>query len=270
MNWIKEIFGTAKPIIGMIHIKSLPGTPLYDEKGGVEKLIHAAKLDYVALTQGGIDAVMFCNEYDKPYLHKVGPEIIAAMTHIVSEVSRDGKIPFGVDVQWDPIAAIAVAHATGAAFVRGIFTGVYGSDLGLLNTSVGEILRFRKSIGANNVKLLYNIVPEFSEALGQRPIEKVAKTVAVSSLADVICVSGYMSGEQTPLEELKKVKEALPSTPVFANTGVRKETVADILKIADGCIVATCLKKNNKSCNPICMENVKEFMKVVYKVREEL
>ncbi|NPV69458.1 MAG: BtpA/SgcQ family protein [Firmicutes bacterium] len=262
-SWVKEVFGTEKPVIGMIHVQAMPGAPTYDEAGGMERLIRGAQADRDALVAGGVDAVMFCNEYDRPYLTRVGPEVIAAMTRVVAEVSRGLPVPFGVDVLWDPVAAISIANATGASFVREVFTGVYSSDLGLWDTCAGEALRFRRNIGATRVRLFYNIVPEFAAPLAERPLETVARTAVFSSLADGICVSGYMAGAATPLDALKKVKDTLPDTPVFANTGVTPETVAKILEIADGCVVGTAFKEDRKTFSPVSRANVVEFMEKV-------
>ena len=267
MSWIPDLFRTEKPIIGMVHLKALPGTPLYDESGGMAAIIERARQDFAALTEGGIDAVMFCNESDRPYELRVGTEIAAAMARVVTECIRGRDVVFGVDVLWDPVAAISIAHATGASFVREVFTGVYAGDLGLWNTNCAEAIRHKRRIGASNLKLLYNIVPEFSQAVEPRPTELVARSTVFSSLADVICVSGPMAGDGVPMAQLNSAKKALPDTPVFANTGVRHETVRDILGVADGAVVGTAFKLNRYTWNPVSKENVTTFMEIVREFR---
>lgn len=261
--WTESLFGGRKPVIAMVHLDALPGTALYNEEKGLESICRNAAQDYDNLVAGGIDAVIFCNENDKPYSKSVGPEIVAAMTEIITNVTAGkNKIPFGVDVQWDPMAAIAIAKATGAAFVRGIMCGSFCGDLGLFMPDTEKIIRYRHSIGADNVKLLTNLSPEFSYSLDGRDICLVAQTVIKSSLIDGLCVSGVMAGTAAPFEQLKKIKSAVADTdiPVFANTGVNGQNVSGILEIADGCITATCLKVEQNSKNRIDVTNVRKLM----------
>ena len=154
MTWLKEKLGTEKAIIAMCHFDALPGDPHFDEEGGMEKVIEHAKADFLALQEGGVDAVMFSNEFSLPYLTEVRTETVAAMARIIGELKPLIKIPFGVNVLWDAKKSLDLAKAVDAVFVRDIFTGVYGSDFGLWHTNVGETVRHQKQIGAQNVKLL--------------------------------------------------------------------------------------------------------------------
>ena len=268
MEQVVEIFRTRKPILGMVHLGPLPGTPKSDRALGLKTVLQNAKDDFLALMEGGISAAIFCNEGDKPYLFKVGPEIVASMAYVVSEVTRGIDLPFGIDIQWDPMASIAVANAVQAGFVRGIFTGTYASDLGLFAPSAATLLRYRNDIGAGHVKLLFNLVPEFTSALGSRTLADTARSTVTSSSADVLCVSGYMAGTPTPIDDLRKVKQTVTATPVFANTGVRHETVAQVLQVADGCVVGTCFKQDGKPENRVSVHNVRRFMNIVREIKE--
>ena len=260
--WTDELFGAVKPVIGMVHIQALPGTVLYDSAAGLEKVLEHARQDYESLVEGGISGVIFCNEFDKPYSMGVEPHIVAAMTHIVSQVIRGGSpIPFGVDIQWDPKAALAVARATGASFIRGIVCGTYCGDYGILAPDTEGILAYRHKIGADHVKILSNLVPEFSSCLDSRDIRLRAMTAVKSSLVEGLCVSGAMAGTQAPYEQLQGVKECIHEAAVFANTGVNFDNIDRILAIADGCCVATCLKKNSDPRERVDEENVRKLMK---------
>jgi len=270
MTWINELFGVQKPIIGMAHLRALPGNPLYDEMGSMRGIVEAAREDLESLRRGGVDAVMFCNENDRPYTLHAGPEVVAAMSSAVTELVRGLDRPFGVDVLWDPIAAIAIGHATGAHFVREVFTGAYAGDMGVWSAEGARALRFRREIGARNLRLLFNVVPEFAISIAPRPQEQVVKTAVFSSLADAVCVSGFMAGADVPLEELRKAKAALPETPVIANTGVRLENVEQILSVADAAVVGTSFKKGRQTLHPVDERNVAEFMAVVRKIRASL
>lgn len=266
-EWIEALFRQSKPVIAMAHLPALPGTPRYDEDGGIRLLVERVRPDVERLAAGGVDAIMFCNEDDRPYVFKAGIEQIAAMSRVVTECAPR-QIPFGVDFLWDPFAAIAIAHATGASFTREVFTGVYESDMGLWAPSAGEMMRFKRRIGAANLRVFYNVVPEFASALGMRSVAQRAKSAIVSSLADVILVSGPMAGEEPPIQVVREVKKLIPDFPVFMNTGARTENVAEFLGVADGVIVGSSLKKDGYTWNPVDGDRVRAFMDQVHRARK--
>ena len=269
MNWIKDVFGTEKPIIAMCHLQALPGDPKYDKEGGMALIVEKARHDLLGLQEGGVDAVMFSNEFSLPYLTKVRTETVASMARVIGELQADIKIPFGVNCLWDPKASLDLAVATNARFVREIFTGVYASDFGLWNTNCGDVVRHQHEIGAENVKLLFNIVPEAAKYLTDRDIESIAKTTVFNCNPDVLCVSGATAGSATNPETLLRTKTAVgKALPVFANTGCRKDTIEDILKVADGAVVGTTFKVNGTFENLVDIDRVKEFMEVVHSVRK--
>ncbi len=267
MKWIRETFGTEKPIIAMCHFRALPGDLYYDADGGMEKVVELAWQDLNNLQEGGVDAVMFSNEFSLPYLTKVRPETTAAMGRIIGELKRDIRVPFGVNVLWDPYASIDLAAATGAAFIREIMSGVYASDFGLWNTDCGEISRHRARLGQQKLKLLYNIVPEASVYLGNRDVASIARTTVFNCRPDVICVSGATAGVGTDKGVLTRVKEAIPDTAVFANTGCRIDTIADMFTVADGAVVGTTFKKDGKFENLVDRDRVAAFMDKVRSIR---
>lgn len=262
-NWLREVIGTGKPIIAMCHLLPLPGDPGYDRTGGIGKVLEAARRDLHALQEGGVDAVMFSNEFSMPYLTKVRTETVAAMARIIGELMPEIKVPYGVNVLWDPIASLDLAAATDAKFVREIFTGVYASDFGLWNTQCGETVRHQHAIGAENVKLLFNIVPEAAAYLSQRDIVEVARTTVFNNKPDALCVSGLTAGAETDQQTLRMVKEAVPNSVVFANTGVRPQNVVAQLAIADGAVVGTTFKEDGVFENPVDARRVREFMQIV-------
>ncbi len=267
MEWIKEVFGTCKPIIAMCHMPAMPGDPYYDKLAGMTKVLDSARRDLHALQNGGVDAVMFSNEYSLPYLTEVRPETVAAMARVIGELQSEISIPYGVNCLWDPIASLDLAVAVDAKFVREIFTGVYASDFGLWNTNCGKVVRHQREIGAENVKLLFNIVPEAAAYLAPRGIESIAKTTVFNCRPDALCVSGLTAGSATDMSTLEKAKSAVGDTPVLANTGCRKETIESILKLADGAVVGTTFKFDGKFENNTDVSRVKAFMEVVRSCR---
>ncbi len=139
-----------------------------------------------------------------------------------------------MDYLWDPKLPLAVGMATGGSFVREVFTGVYESDMGLWNTDVATMLRYRHNIYADHIKVFYNVTPEFASLLGTRSVGDRAKSAVVSSLADGILVSGMTAGMEPRMDILKEVKEAVgDSVPVLLNTGGKAENIKDYLAIAE-------------------------------------
>lgn len=265
--WTEEILGTKKPIIAMCHLGSLPGDPYYDPKGGMKAVVDWARKDFLALQNGGVDAIMFSNEFSMPYLTKVETVTVAAMARVIGEIMPEIKIPFGVNVLWDPARSLDLAVATGAKFVREVFSGVYASDFGLWDLNTGAIIRHQRAIGAQEVKCLFNIVPEAAVYLQHRDIAEIAKSTVFNHRPDALCVSGLTAGTETDASTLKRVKEAVPDTVVFANTGVRISNVAEQLSIADGAVVGTTFKFDGKFQNHVDQSRVKEFMDKVRSLR---
>jgi membrane complex biogenesis BtpA family protein len=256
-----------KTVIAMVHIGALPGTPLFDAKGGLAKLIDGVAADIERLQAGGVDAVMFGNENDRPYVFKAPPEGVAAMTAVVQAAKPSLRVPFGVNYLWDPLASVAIGAATGASFVREIFTGLFASDMGLWQPDAAGAARLRRNLGRDDMKLLFNINAEFAYSLDQRPIELRAKSAVFSSLADAILVSGPLTGQPVDQAQLRAVREAVANVPVFANTGVNIDNVRDILELADGVVIGTHFKRDGDTWNPVDGERVERFMDVVAKLR---
>lgn len=269
MSRLKAIFGDLrKVIIGMVHFLPLPGSPLYDDKQkGLNEIERFIREDLIALQNGGIDAVMFCNENDRPYKFQADPCSIAVMSMVIGRLKDHIKVPFGVNILWDPKASLAVAKATGAQFIREIVSGTYISDMGFWDTNVGEVYRYKRLIEASEIAIFFNICAEFASRLDSRPLEVIAKSVAFSCLADVILISGPMTGAAPDRESIARVKKEV-GVPVFINTGLKVDTVDNLLSAADGAIVGTSLKKNGVTWNQVEERRVKELMVKVNRLRE--
>src|SRR5579885_3673467 len=255
---LETLFGRAKPVIAMLHLLPLPGRPLYDSKGGMQATVDALRRDLDILQEAG---------GDRPYALHIDRAQSAAMAAAIGELRPHIHLPYGVDMLWDPLAALAVAQAVRASFVREVFTGAYDSDMGLWQPDAAAALDYRRQIGAERVRLFFNIEPEFARPVSPRPIGALAHSVVVSSLADVILISGPMAGAETNLDPIREAKAAVPGTPVLANTGVRIETVRTTLAVADGVIVGTGLKQHGYTWNPVDPERVRRFMDEVHAAR---
>jgi len=253
-----------KAVIAMAHIGALPGTPLYRADGGVARLIDEVARDVENLQRGGVHAIMFGNENDRPYRLKAPPEGVAAMTAVVAALKPLLKVPFGVNCLWDPVASVAIACATGAAFAREIFTGAFASDMGIWQPNAADALKLRRDLGRPDLKLLFNINAEFASSLDTRPIELRAKSAVFSSLADAILVSGPLTGHPVEASDLKRVREAVPDVPVLANTGVRIDNVGEIFAHCDGCVIGTHFKIGGDTWKAVDPDRVKRFMDFVH------
>lgn len=266
--WTEDIFKVKKPVIAMLHLLPLPGDPSYDEEGGMEKVINRAERDLDALQKGGVDGILISNEFSLPYQRNVDTQVVASMARIIGQMKDKIKIPYGVDVLWDPYKVFDLAVAVDAKFVREVFTGAYASDLGLWELNYGEIVRHRKAVGAMEVKALFNIVPEAASYLGERDVVEIAKSTVFNCQPDGLCVSGLTAGASTDSQTLRKVKEAVDSTMVFANTGVRLENVEEQLSIADGAVIGTTFKKEGQFFNEVDEDRVRAFMSKVKELRK--
>jgi hypothetical protein len=251
----------------MVHLGALPGAPLHDFHGGMEAIIEGARKDLAALQTAGVDAVMFGNENDRPYELQVDTASTAAMAYVIGRLRNEIRVPFGVNVLWDPMATMALAAATGAVFAREIFTGLYASDMGLWAPDAGKAMRYRNALGRSDLAMLYNVSAEFADSLDRRSLPDRARSAVFSSIADAVLVSGQITGEAAKLSDLEAVKKALPKVPVLANTGVKHATVADVLKIADGCIVGSSLKVDGDTWKAVDPERAADFMAIARKAR---
>ena len=244
----------------MAHVPPLPGTPLFDAKLGVRGLIDQVKRDTDLLLEAGFDAILFCNEGDRPYQLHAGLEASAVMARVVTEC-RPSDRPYGVDYLWDSQCALAIAVATDASFMREVINGTWESDMGLWEPDAAKLLRDRRSFGREDLAIFANITPEFASSIGVRTAGQMAKSTVVSSLADVILVSGPMAGSEPDLNVVAEVRASLPpEIPVLLNTGAKAGTIAKFFQHANGCIVGSDLKRDGYTWNEVDPERAKKFI----------
>ena len=266
----RKLFNTYKPVIAMVHLGALPGSPLFDPKLGLNGIIENARNDLRALQAAEVDGIMFGNENDRPYEFEVDTASTATAAFVIGKLQNDIKVPFGVNMLWDPMSTIALGVATGAHFVREIFTGTYASDMGHWNPNAGQAMRYRDRLGRSDMLMFYNISAEFAHSLDKRKLSDQARSVVFSSIPDAILVSGQITGEAAPMSDLQSVKQVLSNTPVLANTGVKHETIEDVLRISDGCIVGSSLKFKGNTWQAVDPKRAEEFMKKAKNFRNSL
>lgn len=270
MTWLDETFHVAKPVIAMCHLAALPGDPGFDSLGGMKAVVDRARRELAVLQEGGVDGVMFSNEFSLPYLTTTEPITAISMARVIGELLDEITIPHGVNVLWDGVASIDLAMATGARFVREIFTGVYASDFGLWNTNVGGASRHRARVGAGHVKLMFNIVPESATYLAARDLTALTRSTVFATAPDAICVSGLTAGAPTDTQQLAIVKAAAGAVPVIVNTGVNASNAADQLSVADAAVIGTAFKRGGRFEDEADIDRVRELIGVVRQFRSTL
>ena len=214
---------------------------------------HALR-DAEALARGGVNAVIFENFGDVPFLTgPVPPEAIAAMAVVIDRVAKSIDVPFGVNVlRNDPIAALGLAYATGGEFIRvNVHTGVMVTDQGIIEGGAAETVRRRSGLGAD-VKLLADVLVKHAVPLGEQDIRDAAKAAVQRGLADALIVTGPFTGEEADMSDVRVVKEAAPEgTPVLVGSGVTEGNIGAYLEWADGVIVGTSVKVGGEVSNPV-------------------
>lgn len=253
-------FKTDKPLIGCVHLTALPGTPHYDPTVSFKEQVERAKREAIALQEAGFDALIFANEGDRPYLSTVGPEVIAAYTRIAAETLSVVKIPYGCGVLVDPVAAIAIAKALDAKFIRAYISGVYADMCGLNVFKPGEILRYRRNISAEDVNIYCYCDAHGGTSLDTRTQSDIADTAfSVLDPAGVL-VPGQHAGLAPSFAEVEAIKKRFPDKPILIASGVTPDTVKEALRISDGMVVGTYIKKDGILWNEIDPERARFFV----------
>jgi membrane complex biogenesis BtpA family protein len=257
---LDAIVGVPRAVIGMVHLPALPGSPRWG--GSIAAVIDAALADAEALRAGGADALLVENYGDVPFApDTVDPATVAAMAAAVVEIRRAMPLPVGVNVlRTDARAALAVAVAGGARFIRvNVHVGAVVTDQGLIASRAAETLRYRRLLG-QDVKILADVQSKHGAPLVPVPIELEARDCVARGLADGLVVSGRATGEPTSLDDLKRVRDALPDVPLLVGSGVTWDRAAELLSIADGLIVGTAVKRDGLVANPVDARRVRRIV----------
>lgn len=271
-SMIKDIFSRQKPIIGMVHLRPLPGSPLYDrELFSMEKIIEVAVKEAKLMEDAGVDGLQVENIWDYPYLkgEKIGNETAAALAVVASKVKDAVSIPIGINCHLNGGAtALCCAVAAGAKWIR-VFEWVnaYISHTGLTEGIGGEVARLRSTLKANDVKFFCDINVKHGShfVISDRTVSDQAKD-AESEGAEVLIVTGFETG-QAPTPE--KVAECANNVkiPVFLGSGTTLNNIDSLLATADGAIVGSWFKEDNDWKKPVDYQRTKDFMDKVKSFR---
>lgn len=248
---LTDLFRREKVLLGMVHLLPLPGSPRWG--GSLQAVLEGALEDAKALEAGGMDGCLVENYGDAPFTPgAVDPATVAAMAAVVAELRRVTALPVGVNVlKNDARAALAVASATGAGFIRvNIHVGAVVADQGIIQGDAYGTLRYRRMLSAD-VKIFADVLAKHGAPLAPLDVEQEARDAAYRGLADALIVSGKGTGEPTDLARLRMVRQAVPDRPVLVGSGATPETVRRLLEVADGVIVGTSIKRDGKLANPV-------------------
>ena len=229
-----------KLVVGMLHAPPLPGSPRYE--GDMAAVAAAVVREAEAWAAAGADALMLENFGDAPFhADHVEPATVAALAALAAAVRAAVGLPLGINVlRNDGAAAVAVAAATGAAFVRvNVLCGARVTDQGLIQGNAAVVARLRRSLGATHVRVLADVQVKHSAALAERPVEEEVADTLHRGMADALVVSGSTTGRAVDGGKLAAVRRAAGAAPVLVGSGVRADTVAQLAPHADGFIVGT-------------------------------
>jgi uncharacterized protein len=255
------LFSKPKPIIGMIHIGALPGTPA--SKQSIDQIIAQAEQEAAIYRDCRIDGVIIENMHDVPYLRgSVGPEIVAAMAVIGRRVKQESQLPTGIQILAGAnIEAIAVAHAAGLDFIRAEgYAFAHVADEGLIESSAARVLRYRRMIGADRVQVWADVKKKHSSHAITADITLGATAEAVEFMrGDAVIVTGNVTGDPPRPQDVQEIK-AHCRLPVLIGSGIDADNIADFYQAADGFIIGSYFKVDGNWANEIDSGRVEKLM----------
>jgi membrane complex biogenesis BtpA family protein len=269
-NALDDLFATPKPVIGVVHLKPLPGAPRYDG-GPVRDIYAAAVADARVLAAGGLDGIIVENASDMPFCRPedIGPETVAALTAACIAVRGAVDTPIGITcVANGVIPALAVAKAVGATWVRANqWVNAYVANEGILNGPAAQALRFRSAIKAENIRIFADVHVKFGAhaITADRTVSEQA-TDAEWFDADVLIATGSRTGSPTRVDEVEQVRHGT-NLPVLVGSGLAADQVAELFAVADGAIVGQWLKKGGLWWEPVDPRRVEQMMNAVRRTR---
>lgn len=262
-----QLFGVEKPIIGMVHLRPLPGSPQYD--GDLTEVLETAAKEARILEEGGVDGIQIENMWDLPYLKpkNIGPETVASLTVAAFRIAQMVKVPIGINCHLNgAIQSLAIALATSAKWVRVFeWTNSYISNAGLIEAAAPWAQRYRSFIGAKNVRVFADVQVKHGShfIISDRSIQEQAHDLELCG-ADAIIVTGTKTGSHPEIDTLKKLYKTM-DLPILIGSGLTTENAKELLEMADGAIVGSYFKREGNWKNELDMERVKRFMEIAKK-----
>lgn len=256
-----SLFARSKPVIGVIHVGALPGTPRSSQT--VAELVASAREEAKIYRECGVDGLIIENMHDVPYMRaEVGPEIVAAMTAIATEVKNECRLPAGIQILAGAnIEAMAVAHAAGLDFIRAEgYAYAHVADEGLIQASAAKLLRYRRMIGADRVQVWTDVKKKHSAhaITADVSLGETAETVEFMG-ADCVIVTGSATGQAPKVADVREAKSHC-HLPVFLGSGISEINIGEFYDEADGFIIGSSFKVGGLWSNTIDPTRVTQFI----------
>lgn len=245
-------------IVGVVHLRALPGSVRGASARSFQSILDLARRDALTYAEGGANAIIVENFGDVPFVkNQVAPVTVAAMTRAVTAISDASGLPVGVNVlRNDVISAVAIAAVSGGTFVRAnVYVGAAVTDQGLIEGRAAEVQALIQSLDTP-VAVWADVDVKHAAPLAARPIGELAEDAVERGLAAAVIVSGRATGAPAAVEDLRAVRQALPTAPVYVGSGVTVATLPALLEIADGAIVGTAAKVDGIISNPVSAKRV--------------
>jgi uncharacterized protein len=269
-NALTALFARHKPVIGVVHLPPLPGSPGYDGQT-MQAITDFALTEAERYRAGGMDGLIVENHGDIPFAKpdRLGAETAACMAVITDAVRRAIGLPIGVNVLANAaLVALAVAKAAGAQFVRvNQWANAYIANEGLIEGPAAEATRYRTWLHAQPVRIFADVhVKHGAHAItADRSLEELARDVEFFD-ADATIVTGERTGDAAAMDELRAIAAAT-TLPVLVGSGVTPANVGETLAVADGVIVASALKRDGVWWNPVDPDRLAAFAEAVERAR---
>jgi hypothetical protein len=264
---LEELFGMEKPVIGVVHLLPLPGSPEF--KGDLGAVFDRMEQDVIAYVEGGVDGLIVENYGDAPFLKDhVPPHTVALMTHLARKAVETSGLPVGVNVlRNDAEAALSIAYATGCRFIRvNVHTGAMITDQGVIEGRAGHTLRLRKHLGAN-VRIFADVHVKHGNPMKPIDFKQAVCDAVERGKADALIVTGPGTGKRTRLTRVRQARASAPGTPVLVGSGVSVENVEGMFQESDGMIVGSSLKRGGSAGRAVSPERIRAFMERVVALR---
>ncbi len=260
---LENLFGVSKPVIGVIHLLPLPGSPNFE--GQLEIVCLRAEQEAAALSTGGVNAIIVENFFDAPFTKgRVDVATACALALVAQRVAAVVDIPVGVNVlRNDGLTALAVAATISASFIRvNVYTGAMLTDQGIIEGQAYELQTYRRRLGVSErVKIFADVMVKHADPLSPYTnITQVAKDTVGRGRADAVIVSGAATGSAPDITDLKAVRSAVPDAPLLVGSGATPENIGLLLSVADGVIAASSLKRQGVLENPVDVERTRQLV----------
>jgi membrane complex biogenesis BtpA family protein len=269
----KMIFRTDKPIIGMVHLKPLPGAPKYDSESGIQGIVDAAMDDTSRLVKGGIDGVMVENQWDRPWLKpdEIGPETVATMASVLQQIRDSHNIPMGVNVHLNGVCqAIAIALATGCQFIRAFeLANAYISSAGIIEAAAPKAIRYRACLNAEDKIFIFadfHVKHGSHQIISDKSSEEQAEDIE-EAMGDAVIITGIKTGNPPARGDIELIRKVV-NIPILIGSGLKVENLEDLFPLVDGAIVGSYFKEGGELNNPIDVDRVKRFTGIVKQLRK--